>query len=112
MLYETADQVEEVQLEQRHDEVAEQHGRTGHEAAPRDEAGGQESAEAGEDRHEHAASPESEERDTDDQIGEVVNELERENTRVTHLEKNHREGDEKGFEVQSACVHGWRNLVP
>src|SRR5207249_11860419 len=68
-------------------------------------------AQAAEEGDEDPARAEPEERDADDQAGEVVDELEGEDARVADLEEDHREGDEQGLEVQPA--DHWRlNVAP
>src|SRR5437899_2715081 len=68
-------------------------------AAARDEAPQTEASERRPGGDQHAAGAEAEERDADDQVGEVVEELEGEDARVADLEHDHREGHEEELEV-------------
>ena len=81
-----AHEPEGVQLRPGDEQVAQQDGRTRGDAAERHGTRGRVPAQARKDRHEHAPRPQAEQRDADDQVGEVVHELEGEDARVAHLQ--------------------------
>ncbi len=91
--------VQRVQLRRGDEQVAERDGEPAGEAAARDEAPRAEASERRPGRDQHAAGAEAEERDADDQVREVVEELEREDARVADLEHDHGEGHEEELEV-------------
>lgn len=61
-------------------------------------------------RHEHRSGAEPEQRDADHDVGEVVDELEREDAGVVDLEENDRQRDEKRLAIgrwPGSSFHGW-----
>src|SRR6266436_774946 len=96
--------VQRVQLRRGDEQVAERDGEPAGDAAAREEAPRPEASERRPGRDQHATGAEAKERDADDRVREVVEELEGEDARVADLEYDHGEGDEEELEVATRSL--------
>ncbi len=91
-----------------HDEVAEPDGGGGEQRPPAEDGVRRGPAQAARHGHEHAAAPDPEQGQSDDQVRPVVEELERDDPRVGDLQQQPGEADEQDLEAVAARAAGGR----